>query len=179
MATPEAITHYEAVALFVDRATSARSDFQLTPDNAPAVVTLCRELEGVPLAIELAAARIRALSPQEICDSLTAAARGCSTWASATPRTGTSHCAPASSGPTTCAPHSSRGSGCGPRCSSADTTWRPQPRSVVADDLPAEEVLDVMSGLVDQSVVLAEEAAPGYTRYRMLDRHPAVRPRAG
>ena len=70
VATPEAITHYEAVNLFLDRAMSARSDFELTPDNAAAVVTLCRELDGLPLAIELAAARIRALSPQEIRDSL-------------------------------------------------------------------------------------------------------------
>ena len=70
VATPETITHHEAVNLFVDRATSARSDFRLTPANAPAVVGLCRDLDGVPLAIELAAARIRALSPQEIRDSL-------------------------------------------------------------------------------------------------------------
>ena len=51
-ATPEVISHYEAVRLFVDRATSARSDFELTPDNAPAVAVLCRDLQGVPLAIE-------------------------------------------------------------------------------------------------------------------------------
>ena len=48
VATPESITHYEAVNLFLDRATSARSDFELTPDNAPAVAELCRDLEGVP-----------------------------------------------------------------------------------------------------------------------------------
>ena len=64
VASPETITHHEAVNLFVDRATSARSDFRLTPANAPAVVGLCRDLDGVPLAIELAAARVRALSGQ-------------------------------------------------------------------------------------------------------------------
>ena len=70
VASPEAITHYEAVNLFVDRATSASSDFELSPDNAPAVASLCRDLDGIPLAIELAAARVRVMSPQEICDSL-------------------------------------------------------------------------------------------------------------
>ena len=71
VATPETITHYEAVNLFVDRATSACSDFELTLDNAPAVLSLCRELDGIPLAIELAAARVRVMSPEEICESLT------------------------------------------------------------------------------------------------------------
>src|SRR5262249_18745966 len=69
-ATPDTITHHEAVALFLDRATSASSDFALTPAQAPAVAGLCRDLDGVPLAIELAAARVRALAPQEIRDSL-------------------------------------------------------------------------------------------------------------
>ncbi len=53
-AAPEAIAHYEAVNLFVDRATSARADFRVTPDNAAAVAGLCRDLDGMPLAIELA-----------------------------------------------------------------------------------------------------------------------------
>jgi predicted ATPase len=69
-ATPESIGHHEAVQLFLDRATSAHSGFRLTVENAAAVVALCRDLEGLPLAIELAAARVRALSPQEIRDSL-------------------------------------------------------------------------------------------------------------
>ena len=56
----------EAVRLFVDRAHNVNPGFDIKPDNLPAVVAICRRLDGMPLAIELAAARASALSPGEI-----------------------------------------------------------------------------------------------------------------
>jgi predicted ATPase/DNA-binding XRE family transcriptional regulator len=55
----------EAVQLYVDRASASFQDFALTADNVPAVAEICRRLDGIPLAIELAAARARFLTPQE------------------------------------------------------------------------------------------------------------------
>ena len=60
----------EAVDLFTDRARRARPDFTVTDDNAETVTEICRRLDGMPLAIELAAARVRALSLDEIVGSL-------------------------------------------------------------------------------------------------------------
>ena len=60
----------EAIELFTDRARRVRPEFRVTDDNAAAVAEICRRLDGLPLAIELAAARIRALSAEEIVDGL-------------------------------------------------------------------------------------------------------------
>ena len=60
----------EAIELFIDRARRARPDFRITDDDTTTVTEICRRLDGMPLAIELAAARVRALSLAEILDGL-------------------------------------------------------------------------------------------------------------
>ncbi len=59
-----ALSRYEAVALFIERAQAVKSDFQVTNATAPAVAQICARLDGLPLAIELAAARAKYYSPQ-------------------------------------------------------------------------------------------------------------------
>jgi tetratricopeptide (TPR) repeat protein len=75
LALPELGSDYSdartgAVGLFVDRARAARQDFALTPENTEAVIEICRRLDGLPLAIELAAAKIRVLPPAALVDRL-------------------------------------------------------------------------------------------------------------
>jgi predicted ATPase/class 3 adenylate cyclase/DNA-binding CsgD family transcriptional regulator len=66
----ESLGSYDAVRLFVDRAVKARPNFAVTNATAPVVAEICARLDGIPLAIELAAARIRVLTPQQILDGL-------------------------------------------------------------------------------------------------------------
>ncbi len=66
----EQITQYEAVRLFIERAQAVKPDFKVTNENAPAVAEICWRLDGLPLAIELAAARIRLFSPQALLERL-------------------------------------------------------------------------------------------------------------
>lgn len=66
----ETLTQYDAVALFVDRAQAVKADFAVTDANAPAIAEICVRLDGLPLAIELAAARTKLLSPQALLSRL-------------------------------------------------------------------------------------------------------------
>ncbi|MBV2365824.1 tetratricopeptide repeat protein [Streptomonospora nanhaiensis] len=67
---PDQVLRYEAVRLFAARAARARPGFRVTADNAAAIASVCRMLDGVPLAIELAAARVRVLSVHQILSRL-------------------------------------------------------------------------------------------------------------
>jgi len=66
----ETLLACSAVALFVERAGTTRGSFELTPENAGAVAAVCRRLDGLPLALELAAARLRLLSPDALLERL-------------------------------------------------------------------------------------------------------------
>ncbi len=67
---PEELRRYAAVDLFAERAHAAASGFELTVGNAAAVAEICRRLDGLPLAIELAAARVRLLPPRALLERL-------------------------------------------------------------------------------------------------------------
>jgi predicted ATPase/class 3 adenylate cyclase len=63
---PATLATYEAVQLFLERAQAVKPEFEFTSENAPAVAEICARLDGLPLAIELGAARVRILSPQAL-----------------------------------------------------------------------------------------------------------------
>ncbi len=60
------LTHFEAVRLFIERAQAVQSDFAITEENAVAIAAMCHQLDGLPLAIELAAGRIKLFPPQAL-----------------------------------------------------------------------------------------------------------------
>ena len=161
------LDQYESVALFVARAQAVRAGFLLTEQNHLAVADICRRLDGLPLAVELAAAHLRVLAPQQILDRLTnrfallsrgrrdapqrqQTLRACVEW-------------------------------------SFDLCSKPERRlwarlsvfnggfqldaveAICADEvLPEADVLDLVAGLVDKSILICDDHGRR-VRYRMLE----------
>jgi non-specific serine/threonine protein kinase len=159
---------YDSVRLFVDRAAAVEPSFALTRDNCAAVAEVCRRLDGLPLAIELASARMRSLSPKQLSALL---ADGVTALLSSGPRSG-----PSRQRTLRATVEWSYGL-CSP---SEQALWRRASvfagsfpldaavRVCVGDVLTPESVLDAIDGLVDKSVLLREEQGDE-VRYRMLE----------
>ncbi|KAA1426149.1 ATP-binding protein [Nocardioides antri] len=161
------LLEYDAARLFVDRATAVVPDFAITPENAEDVVRLCHQLDGLPLAIELAAVRLRALSVRQVCERLD--------------RQFTLLKGPRRIGP---ARHETlRGliDWSYELCSAqerllwkrlsvfAGSVFLDAAEAVCSGDgLETDEILDVIDGLIDKSILLRVEQA-GIVRFRMLE----------
>ncbi|HZO32835.1 MAG TPA: hypothetical protein VFH48_43385 [Chloroflexota bacterium] len=157
----------EAVRLFVARCREALPGFALDEQNGPAVVEICRRLDGLPLAIELAAARIRGLSPEQIAARLDDRFRllggGSRT---ALPRHRTLHAAIAWSYELL----SERERVLFRRLSVFAGGWTVEAAEGICsgDGIAAEDVLDLLLKLVERSLVVADRSGPA-VRYRMLE----------
>jgi predicted ATPase/DNA-binding CsgD family transcriptional regulator len=166
-ADPEEACRYEAVRLFADRAAASLPGFAIGPANAAAVAALCRTLDGVPLAIELAAARIRTLSVEQITARL-ADRFGLLTTGNRTapPRHRTLRAAMDWSYDLLTVPERVL-----LRRLSVFVGWSLEMAEQVCSDdgIPAGDVLDLLASLVDKSLVVLEPEVLGQARYRLLD----------
>ncbi|CAM3043072.1 Transcriptional regulatory protein [Mycobacterium intermedium] len=156
----------EAIELFGDRARRTKPDFRISVDNVDTVTEICRRLDGLPLAIELAAARVRALSPAEILRSLhdtfrllTGGAR------TAVRRQQTLRASVDWSHELLSEPEQVLFRRLAVFYGGFDLDAA---RAVAGDGLERYQVLDQLTLLVDKSLVVAEDTADG-TRYRLLE----------
>ncbi|WP_020672253.1 LuxR C-terminal-related transcriptional regulator [Amycolatopsis nigrescens] len=161
------LTRYDAVRLFVDRATAVVPGFSLDEDNAEDVVLLCRALDGMPLAMELAAARLRTLSVRQLTERLNDRF---------TLLTGGRRTGPDRHSTLQALVDWSHG-----LCTREERQlWAhasvfaesfdiEAAEAVCADgELPRDAVLDAVDGLIDKSILFREELH-GVVRYRMLE----------
>jgi predicted ATPase/DNA-binding SARP family transcriptional activator/DNA-binding CsgD family transcriptional regulator len=166
--TVEELVRCEAVMLFVDRARLRLPDFELTEENAGAVVRVCSKLDGIPLAIELATARLGSLAVEQVAQRLEISfdlLKGQSRTAEARQRTlratlDWSHDLLSE------AERALFG-----RLSVFAGGWTLKAAETVCSGAGIEEgeILDLLGGLVDKSLVVAGESTIGAVRYRMLE----------
>ena len=157
----------EAVRLFVERAGAVSGGFALTDLNGPAVLRICRQLDGIPLAIELAAARARVLTPEQIAARLDDRFRLLTGGSRlALPRHQTLRGAIDWSHDLLSEPEQVLWR----RLSVFAGGWALEAAEAVCstDGLEAADILDLLTRLVDRSLVLVEERA-GEARYRFLE----------
>ena len=165
--TPGDLGRHEAVRLFTERAAAARPGFTLRADNAAAVSRVCRTLDGMPLAIELAAARVGALAVEQISDRLAdrfhllgAGSR------TAPPRQRTLRATVDWSYELLTGSEQLL-----LRRLAVFSGWNLEAAETVCADekLPAWTVLDLLAALIDKSLVALAGEAAGDARYRLLD----------
>jgi non-specific serine/threonine protein kinase len=182
---PAAGLAYDAVRLFVERATAAQPAFRLTAENARAVVQVCRRLDGIPLAIELAAARTRVLTVPQIVERLDEALRLLTRGSPTAPsRHQTLKAAMDWSYDLLSAPERQLFRGLsvfagGFALESAEAVCAAQDAGAAGaaarqegsePPLDASDVLDLLSELVDKSLVAVTALEPvGQARYRLLE----------
>ena len=166
LASAELAAH-EAVRLFADRAAGARPGFTLTEDNTASVARLCRTLDGIPLGIELCAARVRALSVEQIAGRL----RDRFQLLDSGDRT-----APLRQQTLRATVDWSYELLDGPeqvllRRLAVFSGWNlDMAEQVCSDDaIPADTVLGLLISLIDKSLVVLDGEAAGDARYRLLD----------
>ena len=163
----ESLPRYESARLFVERATTVNPNFKLTEQNAPAAAQVCYRLDGIPLAIELAAARAKVLSVEEISarlgDSFRLLAAGSRT---AMPRQRTLHATMDWSHELL----SQKERVLFRRLSvfAGGFTLEAAESICAGEELQRDEVLELLSHLVDKSLVIMWEDRTG-TRYRLLE----------
>ena len=162
---PDAMAH-PAVALFADRAVAVQPDFVVDESTVASVVEIVRRLDGLPLAIELAAARLRSLPIDEIAARLSDRFK-LLTGGSRRRSRAIARCVRSSSGAGIC---SASRSGCSPNGWPYSRVRSPADASAVCADerLPADDVDDLLDSLVDKSLLQAT-ALTGPPRYRMLE----------
>ncbi len=163
----EAFAQYDAVRLFSERARAVLPDFTVTADNRDTVERICRRLDGIPLAIELAAVRLRVLSLRQLLDRLDDRFKLLGGGSEAAPPRHRTLRALIDWSYTLCTPQErllwARAS-----VFSGGLDLEAAEAVCSGDGIARDDVLGLVSGLVDKSVLVRDETPPG-SRYRLLE----------